>query len=314
MVTLDDITAARERVGKKLHRTPMARSTSLGSQTGTRLHFKLEMFQKTGSFKVRGVLNKLQHLTADEKARGVISMSSGNHAQALAYGATLSGIASTVVMPSWSIASKVEATRSYGAEVVLTGGDLMEVCDTLREERNLVLVHPFDDPLIIAGAGTLGLEILDDVASPDTVPVSIGGGGLISGIATAIKLRGVPTRVIGVEPRGASAMSQSLERGSPVHLKEVRTIADGLAAPFAGEHTLSHVQRYVDEVLLVSDEEITRALEIILDRCKVVAEPAAAAAFAPLLFGRVHLPSEATVVVVLCGGNIDSRRLAQLLG
>ncbi len=313
MISLDDIEAARQVIQGQLHRTPMAGSSSLSRLTRTRLTFKLELFQKTGSFKVRGVLNKLHHLSDGEKARGVIGMSSGNHAQALAYGASLADIPATIVMPDWSVSGKVEATKAYGGEVVLTAGDVLEVCSRIQRERNLVLVHPFDDPRVIAGAGTLGLEILEDIPAPDVVLVGIGGGGLISGVAAAIKLKRPETRIIGVEPAGAAVMTESLRKGRPVRLDKVDTVADGLAAPFTGEHTLEHVREYVDEIVVLSDAEILEAMRLIIDRCKVVAEPSAAACLAPLLAGRVRLKRDSTAVCLLCGGNIDSQRLKELL-
>ena len=216
-------------------------------------------------------------------------------------------------MPATSVRSKVEATRSYGGEVVLTEGDVLETCLTIQKERGLTLVHPFDDPMIIAGQGTVGLEILEDVPEVDAVVVGVGGGGLISGIATALKAEKPEVKVIGVEPEGASAMTQSLQRGEPVHLDRVDTVADGLAAPFAGQHTLAHVQAYVDDLVIVSDQEIVEAMGLILERCKLVAEPAASATLAALLSGKISLPRGSTVVCVLSGGNVDRERLKALL-
>ena len=313
MVELRDIVAAQQVIDGLLHQTPVAGSTYLGKQLGVNLFFKLEMFQKTGSFKPRGVLNKMHHLSPLEKQKGVVSLSAGNHAQALAYAAALSGIPSTVVMPSTAVKSKVEATKGYGGEVVLTDGDLLETALSIQKERDLTLVHPFDDPLIIAGTGTVGLEILEEVPYADVVIAGIGGGGLISGVSAAMKLNKPRVKVIGVEPDGAPGMTLSLERGRPVHLDSVNTVADGLAAPFAGEHNLAHVQRYVDDVVLVSDAEIVEAMGVILERTKVLAEPAAAASLAALLFGKVRVPRGATVVCILSGGNIDRQRLRELL-
>jgi threonine ammonia-lyase medium form len=313
LIKHDDILDAQEVIAGRVHRTPMMPSSFLGRLAGVRLIFKLEMFQKTGSFKPRGVLNKLHHLTPEEKERGLITVSAGNHGQALAWGATQSGIASNIVMPATSLRSKIEATRGYGGEVILTEGDLVETFLHIQKERDLTLVHPFDDPMIIAGQGTVGLEILEDVPDVDAVIVGVGGGGLISGIATALKEERPGVKVIGVEPVGAPAMTQSLERGEVVHLDRVDTVADGLAAPFAGEHTLAHVQAYVDDMVIVSDEEIVEAMGLILERCKVVAEPAAASTLAALLSDRVSLPQGSTVVCVLSGGNIDRERLKALL-
>jgi len=313
LIEQDDILEAREVIAGRVHHTPIMGSSYLGEQAGVELHLKLELFQKTGSFKPRGVLNKLHHLSPEDKQKGVISISAGNHGQALAWAATQSGISSTVVMPATSLRSKIEATRSYGGEVVLTEGDLLQVCLAIQKKRDLTLVHPFDDLMIIAGQGTVGLEILEDVPDVDAVIVGVGGGGLISGIATALKAEKPEVKVIGVEPEGASAMTQSLQRGEPVHLDRVDTVADGLAAPFAGQHTLAHVQAYVDDMVMVSDEEIVEAMGLILERCKVVAEPAAASTLAALLSGKASLPQGSTVVCLLSGGNIDRERLKTLL-
>ena len=313
MISLEDIASARQVIEGKLHRTPVVGSTYLGRQVGAKLAFKLEMFQKTGSFKPRGVLNKMHNLSQEEKDKGVITLSAGNHAQALAYAASDSGVASTVVMPSTAVGSKIEATKGYGGEVILTDGDLLETTLTIQRERGLTLVHPFDDLHIIAGTGTVGAEILEDVPDVDVVVAGIGGGGLISGVATAIKLNRPAARVYGVEPEGAPGMSQSLAQGKAVHLDSVDTVADGLAAPFAGEFTLEHVQHYVDDVVLVSDEEIVQAMKLILERCKVLAEPAAASTYAALMFGKLDIPAGSNVVCILSGGNIDSERLKTLL-
>lgn len=308
-----DIEAARGRIADRLHRTPLMGSSYLGERTGTRLYLKLEMFQKTGSFKVRGVLNRLNELTPEERQKGVVTLSAGNHAQALAWAAAQSGIAATVVMPATAVRSKVEATRGYGGEVVLTDGDLLGTCLSIQKERDLTLVHPFDDLRIIAGHGTVGLEIMEDVPDADMVIVGVGGGGLISGVAAAVKARRPGARVIGVEPEGAAAMTRSLEQGEPVRLDRVDTVADGLAAPFAGRHNLAHVQRLVDRMLTVGDREIVEAMRLILERCKVLAEPAAASSVAALLSGRIDIPRGATVVCVLSGGNIDMERAKTLL-
>jgi threonine ammonia-lyase medium form len=313
LIEQDDILDAREVIAGRVHRTPMMPSSYLGRQAGVRLIFKLELFQKTGSFKPRGVLNKLHHLSPEDKQKGVITASAGNHGQALAWATTQSGITSTVVMPATSLRSKIEATRGYGGEVILTEGDLLKTFLTIQQEHGLTVVHPFDDRMIIAGQGTIGLEILEDVPQVDAVIVGVGGGGLISGIATALKAEKPEIKVIGVEPEGASAMTQSVQRGEPVHLDRVDTIADGLAAPFAGEHTLAHVQAYVDDMVIVSDQEIVEAMGLILERCKVVAEPAAASTLAALLSGNVSLPQGSTVVCVLSGGNVDLERLKALL-
>lgn len=313
LVDLEDIQAAHEVVADRVHRTPVISSTYLSSETDLDLKFKAELFQKTGSFKPRGVLNKLHHLGPEKRGKGVITVSAGNHGQALAWGARQVGVDSTIVMPVDAVRSKVQATRQYGGEVVLTERGLLETMEEIRAERGLTLVHPFDDPRIIAGQGTVGLEIMDDIPDVEAVVVGVGGGGLISGIASAIKGHTSGVKVFGVEPEGASAMSQSLARNEVVHLDSVDTVADGLAPPFAGEHTLAHVQARVDEVVIVTDGEILDAMRLILERCKVLAEPAAAAPLAALLTGKIHLPSGARTVCVLSGGNIDSERLKSYL-
>lgn len=313
LIEIDDVLAAREVVAGVLYRTPVHHSATLSAATGTRLSFKIESFQKTGSFKVRGVLNKLHHLTGEERSRGVVTLSAGNHAQALAWGAGRLGISATIVMPAGALRGKIEATRGYGGEVVLTEGDLLETCLEIQRERDLVLVHPFDDPLVIAGQGTLGLEVVEQAPDVDLVVVGVGGGGLIAGVATAVAALRPEAKVVGVEPEGAAAMSRSLERGEPVRLERLDTVADGLAAPFAGVHTLAHVSARVAQVVTVHDAAILEAMRLLLERCKVVAEPAAAAPLAALLERRFEPPPNARVVCVVSGGNIDVERLKAIL-
>ncbi|HKV45657.1 MAG TPA: threonine/serine dehydratase [bacterium] len=315
VTTLDEIRGAGRVIAGRLHRTPLVRSTALGRQTDTRLFLKAEVLQKTGSFKPRGVLNKLSALTADEKRRGLITISAGNHGQAVAYAAAEEGLTCVVVMPAYASPAKVAACRGYGAEVIVDG-DVHQAFAKVRElqtARGLTLVHPYDDRDVIAGQGTIGLEILEDLPDVAAVVVPIGGGGLISGIAAAIKLSRPATRVIGVEPQGAPTLRLALDRGAPVRLDSVDTIADGLTGPIAGALTLQAVQRFVDDVLLVSDEDIAGAVRLILERTKLLAEPAGAAATAALLSGRLSLPSGTTVVAVLSGGNVDRARLKALL-
>ncbi len=315
MTTLEDIRRARAPIAGRLHRTPLVRSTALGRLVGAHLFLKAECLQKTGSFKVRGVLNKLAALSDEEKRRGLITISAGNHGQAVAYGAAAEGVRCVVVMPEYASPAKVAACQGYGAEVVV-GGDVHQAFETvheLEEARGLTLVHPYDDPFIIAGQGTIGLEILEDLPQVETVLVPIGGGGLISGIAAALKLSRPEIRVIGVEPEGAPTLSRALERGAPVRLDSVDTIADGLTGPIAGDLTLAAVQRFVDDVVLVSDAEIADALRLILERTKLLVEPAGAAATAALLARRVIPPADTQVVSLLSGGNIDRPRLKALL-
>lgn len=310
---MDEIRAARTVIGDRLHRTPVTTSAWLGARCSARVTLKLELFQRTGSFKPRGVLNTLATLSAGERARGVISISAGNHAQAVAWGASAIGVRSTIVMPASAVRTKVEATRGYGGEVIQTAGDLMDAALDIQRERNLALVHPFDDPRIIAGAGTVGLEIAEDVPDVDTVIVACGGGGLLSGVSVAIRHLRPHARVIGVEPTGANAMAQSLAKGEPVRLASTSTIADGLAAPFAGKHTLAHVQALVERIIELDDAEIVTGMRALMERCKLLPEPAGAAATAALVAGRIDIRPGEHVVAIVSGGNMDLERLKQLL-
>ncbi len=318
MVTLEDVQEARRVIAGRLHRTPLLSARSLGAmaQPPVRLFLKAELLQKTGAFKVRGALNKLAGVSAEQKRRGLITVSAGNHAQAVAWSAAAEGVPATVVMAETAVQSKVNATRGYGAEVVLFGTSMACIFDhahQLERERGLLFIPPFDDPRIIAGQGTVGLEILEDVPDPDVVIVPCGGGGLVSGVAVAIKAQRPQTRIVLVEPEGAPTMHKAVEAGKPVPLEKITTIADGLSAPFAGELTLAAVQKFVDELVLVSDEEISTALGLVLERCKLLPEPAAAASVAALLSGKVKVSEGEKVVAILSGGNIDRARLKQVL-
>ncbi|HEY8286187.1 MAG TPA: threonine/serine dehydratase [Chloroflexota bacterium] len=316
MISLNDIRLARAVIGDRLFRTPMLPQPGLGDLAGVTLALKAELFQRTGSFKARGVLNKLAGLGPEERVRGVIGASAGNHAVALAFGASLEGIAATVVMPLNAPASKVAAARAYGAEVIQVGDTSIEM---MRDYERLVVlrgqtpVHPFADPLVMAGQGTLALEILEDMPDLDAVLVGIGGGGLIGGVATAIKELAPRVRVVGVEPEGAPGMSRALAAGKVVRLNAVDTIAGGLAPPFVSDLGLAVAQRFVDDVVLVSDQEIQEAMVLMLEQAKLVAEPSGAAALAALLAGRGGIRSSARVAVVVSGGNIDRARLKSLL-
>ena len=314
LVSLDDIRAAARIIAPHVHRTPVASSAYLGGLIGSTLYLKLEMFQKTGSFKPRGVLNKMASLDDEEKRRGVVSLSAGNHAQALAYAATMAGAPSAIVMPSGAVRAKIEATRGYGGEVILTDADLLQTALEIQRERGMTLIHPFDDLRTIAGTGTLGLELLEDVPQSDVVICGIGGGGLISGVAAALKLSKPGVRVIGVEPEGAPGMTLALEKGEPVHMSAMNTVADGLAAPFVGRRNLDHVRAFVDDVVTVRDSEIIEAMRLLMERTKLLAEPAGAASYAALLAGKVSADGAETVLCVLSGGNVDAARLVELLG
>jgi threonine dehydratase len=314
-VSLDDVLAARTAIGGRLHRTPVFSSRLLSEATGARVHLKAELFQRTGSFKPRGVLTNLAGLSADEKARGVIGISAGNHAAALAYGAALEDVSALLVMWTGASAAKVEATRAYGAEVDLAASGPREAFERLEEliaDSGRTLVHPFDSAATIAGQGTVGLEIAKDVPDVDVVVVPIGGGGLISGVATAVKGVRPSIRVIGVEPEGSNAMRLALDAGEPVRLDPV-SVADGLNAPFAGTSALAIVRALVDEVVLVSEDEIVEAMRFLYGRAKLACEPAGAAATAALLAGKVaHEPGE-SVVAVVSGGNVAPETAVAIL-
>lgn len=315
MVGIEDIRRARERIGRRVHRTPLLGSSALGALTGTRLFLKAESFQKTGSFKVRGVFNRIALLDPAERARGLVTISAGNHAQAVAYAAGVEGVHATVVMPAHASPAKVAASRSYGAEVVLHGDvfGAFARMEELRERHGYTLLHPFDDEGVIAGHGTAGLEIMEDLPDVDTVIVPVGGGGLISGIAAAVKAVRPATRVIGVEPEGAACMRAALDAGRVVQLDRILTIADGLAPPSTGEAPLEHARALVDDVVLVEDRSIVEAMTMILTRVKVVVEPSGAAGLAALLAGRVKCSPGERIVIMASGGNLDLDRIKEIL-
>jgi len=315
MLSLSEIQSARERIGDRVHHTPLLSATRIGARVGAVLYHKCESLQKTGSFKVRGAHNRLSLLDQAARARGVITVSAGNHAQALAWASRNEGVRCTVVMPTTASRTKVDASRGYGAEVVLYGSSGMEAFARAHElsvERSLTFVHPFDDDAIMAGQGTVALEILDQVDGIDDVVVPIGGGGLIGGIAVALKESKPSIKVYGVEPTGAAVMRKSLDAGYPVRLESMKTIADGLAAPMAGERTFAIVQKYVDDVVLVEEEEIMTAMRELLFSAKLLAEPAGAAATAAIMAGKLKLDGR-RVVAVLSGGNVDAQRVEEVL-
>jgi threonine dehydratase len=294
-----------------LHRTPIFRSATLGELTGARVHLKAELFQKTGSFKPRGVLTNLAALTPEERARGVISISAGNHAQALAWGAATEGIDALVVMWQGASEAKIEATRGYGAAVDLEAKNPTEAFERLAElqsETGRPLVHPFDHPRTIAGQGTVGLEIVEELPETTTLLVPVGGGGLISGIALATQGR----RVIGVEPELSPALHEALAAGKPVPVIP-QSIADGLSAPFAGEHCLDICREHVAEVVLVTEEEIRAGMRFLYTRAKLACEPAAAVPVAALLAGKIPATKDETVVAVISGGNVATETAVAIL-
>jgi threonine dehydratase len=298
-VTPDDVRRAADVIRGSVHRTPTFSSRTLGEGR----HLKAELFQRTGSFKARGALNRVRSLSPAERERGVIGVSAGNHAQALAWAAATEGVDALVVMWQGASTAKIDATRGYGAAIDLEAagpGDAFERLYELEEETGRVFVHPFDDPIVMAGAGTVGLEILEDLPGVDTIVVSCGGGGLVSGIAAACVPAGV--RVIAVEPEGANALALALAAGQPVP-QTPNTIADALTAPFAGGLAIELCGLLGVEVVLVSDDEIREAFRFLYSRAKLAAEPGAAAAVAAVLTGKVEGD---TVVAVVSGGNVST--------
>ncbi len=315
MLDLAAIETARARLTDAIHETPCAFSQTLSELTGTRCFAKLENLHVTGSFKERGAANLLLQLDAAERARGVVAASAGNHGLAVAYHARRLGIAAAIVMPEWAPLIKVTSARRYGAEVILHGGNFDEAyaraCD-VAAARDLVFVHPFDDPRVIAGQGTVGLELLDQLPDVDAVLVPVGGGGLIAGVALAIKARRPQVRVIGVQAAAIAGMRAALEAGHRVTLPAAATIADGIAVRQVGERTLAIAAREVDEIVTVSEEELANAVLLLLEIEKTVVEGAGAAALAALINRPLGLAG-ARVVMVLSGGNIDVTMLSRII-
>jgi threonine dehydratase len=324
IVGLSELRSARERISGRVHRTPMLSSAAAAAivrdahgieLADQRLYIKAEHLQKTGSFKPRGMTNRVLALDEAQRRAGIVTVSAGNAAQAYAWAGASAGVAVTVVMPAAANRSKVDACLGYGAEVVLHGAQIGETfaeMERLVVERNLTFVHPFDDPDVIAGHGSAGFEILDDLPDVDVVVVGVGGGGLISGIAAAIKETRPATRVYGVEPEGSNAMQLALDAGEVVRIQP-QSVADGLGAPFAGVWTLAMCRRHLDGIVLLDDPTILAGLRFAAERTKQLLEPAGAAALAAVLFGRLPIASGERVCVVASGGNVDIGRLGELI-
>jgi len=306
-LTLDDFKRARARIDPHIHHTPLLTSRQLSERTGFDIRLKAELFQRVGSYKIRGPLNKFALLTDEQKKRGVVCSSAGNHAQGVALAAKIHGIRAVVCMAKNATPSKIAATKAYGAEVVLHGmiwDEANEKAKELVRDEGLTYVHPFDDADLIAGQGTLGLEIAMDWPEVDAVVVPIGGGGLISGVSMALKSHNPKVRVIGVESSDGPAMKMSVEAGE-LQTIDCRTVIDGLRVRRVGEINFSVVQRFVDEIVALPDRRIFDAVVWIMERCKLVVEGAAAAPVAALLEGLVALPPGSRVAVVLSGGNLN---------
>jgi threonine dehydratase len=313
-VTLDDIRAAAERIRPYLHRTPLQTSATLSRMTGADLRFKAEHLQRAGSFKIRGALNKLLSLTDEERAHGVVAFSSGNHAQGVALAAKLTGSRATIVMPTDAPTVKLQATRDYGATIVLYDryrDDREAIARRIADEQGLVVVPSFDDAAIIAGQGTVGLEIMEDWPDVEVVLVPIGGGGLTAGSATALKSLKPDVEVIGVEPAVADDARQSLAAGHVVRIDVPHTVADGAALPAIGQLPFAAIQHYVDRIVTASEDDILRAVELMLTRTKQVVEPTGALSVAAALFGKIDV-TDRKVVTVLSGGNLNLSVLQRL--
>ena len=314
-VSIDSIRAARQRAANVVKITPLDLSTTFSSLCGRQIYLKLENLQKTGSFKVRGALNKIQLLDAAARRRGVITASAGNHAQGVAYAAHIVGTAATVVMPETAAFSKIEATLGYGAEVVLSGRDYAEAYGRaveLAAERHAEFIHAFDDADIIAGQGTLGVELLEQLPDVDTVVVPVGGGGLLAGIVSALRGSGSRARIVGVQAVGASSLAPSLEQQQRVELTQVDTIADGLATRSIGALPFAIIRSGVDEVVTVTDAQIAASVLLLLERAKAVVEGAGAVGLAACLTHRLQAAGT-KVAVVLSGGNIDTNLLDRII-
>ncbi|MFT4039632.1 MAG: threonine/serine dehydratase [Thermomicrobiales bacterium] len=314
-VTLDDIRAAAERIAPWVHRTPVLESAALSQATDTRLGLKAENLQRTGAFKARGALNAIFQLTPEQRERGVITLSAGNHGQGLAYAAQIAGVRCVVFMPEHAVPTKVAAVRGYGAEAYFAPSmeTVFAIMDEFRQQHGLHYVHPFGDPDVIAGQGTAGLEIMEDCPDVETIAVATGGGGLLAGIAIAAKSINPNVRVVGVEPEGAPAVTRSLEAGFPVTIEKITTIADGLSAPFAAPTSQRLIEKYVDDMVLVTDDEIVTALRLILERTKQLVEPAGAAAVSAFMTRKAGAASGSRAVATLSGGNVDFDKLKRIL-
>lgn len=316
MLDIQDIYAARERVERTARHTPLEYSHTFSEMTGTSVHLKLENFQRTGSFKIRGATNRIATLSETEKEAGVVTASAGNHAQGVALAATRVGVDAIIVMPEHAPISKLKATRSYGAEVLLHGEDYDAAAERAHEierDEGRTYVHAFDDEAVMAGQGTIGLEIIEDCPEVDTVIVPIGGGGLVSGIATALKAQEREIRVIGVQAEGASTVADSLEKGSIQKRAAVDTIADGIAVRNPGERTFEVIRERVDEVVTVSDSEIAVSLTALLERSKTLVEGAGAVPLAALVSNSFEYEESEVIVPALCGGNIDLNTLTTVI-
>tara|TARA_B100002052_G_scaffold284171_1_gene295791 strand:- start:80 stop:1033 length:954 start_codon:yes stop_codon:yes gene_type:complete len=312
--SIDNFQSVLERIKPFINKTPIISSSSLNEKFDLDIYFKLELMQKTGSFKSRGAINKVLKLTKEEKSRGVVAISAGNHAQATSWACAQFGVKSKIIMPHTASKSKINATKSYGGEVILTEEKMMDVCQSLIEKENLSFIHPFDDLDVLMGQGTVSLEVIEEIKNIDYAFISIGGGGLIAGMSSVLKQINPKIKIIGVEPINSNVMTNSLKSNKPETFDTInnKTIADTLNAPFAGKITFEYVKKYVDEILNVSEEEMIESLRIMIERLKVVPEPSASACFVPIVYNKLKIPSQSKCLVVVCGGNIDLKKIKSL--
>jgi len=315
MIDIAQIRAAARRIAGKVHRTPLLSASQLGDMAGVRLHLKCESLQKTGSFKARGALNKILSLSDEERARGLVTVSAGNHAAAVAWAARIAGCSAVVVMPTDAPQSKIDAVRGYGSEIVLHDdrATLFDKLEELRVARGLTFVHPFDDPVVLAGAGTTGLEIAEDMADIELAVIPVGGGGLLSGVASALKQLAPKVRVVAVELEAGPGLGPALAAGKPVPVKRPNTLADGMTPPFVGALPLAIAREAVDEIVTVTETEIIGAMKMLMTRAKLYVEASGAAATAALLAGKVRTREGERVVALVSGGNVDLTRVAAVV-
>ena len=315
MIQLSDVQTALGRIRADIRVSPCPRSETFSAVTGNSIYLRMDNQRRTGAFKERGALNRILSLSADERARGVIAASAGNHAQGVSYHAGRHGVRARIVMPLPTPLTKVSATRAYGAEVVLHGTNYDEAYGKameLSQQDSLVLIHAFDDESVIAGQGTLGLEILQQHPDIEVIVSPIGGGGLIGGVACAVKESRPSVKVYGVQPSRIPSMKAAVAAGKPVTLDSAKTIADGIAVRRAGDYTLPLVQKYVDDIVTVEEEEIANAILLLLEREKTLAEGAGAAAIAAVLNRKIQFQNK-RVAVLVCGGNIDVTLLSRII-
>ena len=315
MIELSEIHKAAERLAGKIHRTPILSSKTLGDRVGVELFLKCECFQKTGSFKSRGALNKVLSLSDEERSRGLITVSAGNHAQAVAWAALQVSAPCAVVMPADAPGSKIDAVKGYGGEVIFHD-DRATLFDKLNEEkakRGSTFVHPFDDPVLLAGAGTAGLEIVEDCPDVDVVIVPVGGGGLMGGVTSAVKGLKPDVQVFAVELEAGPGLQPAIDAGKPIHVdRPYGTIADGMTPPFVGQLPMEIARDAVDGIVTVSEEEIIGAMKLLMARAKLYVEGSGAAATAALLNGKIEIPSGSTVVSLVSGGNVDVDKVSDV--